>query len=111
MYALPMLDAYSWLSSITPRQRRKGSVEKQYAFMAWFRDQMIQEYQVVRLIEKSLESERELLRSIEMDEEEIKAIEADLKQRKRAVKDKTERVAAIRHNRVTGQIEMDLLDM
>lgn len=109
MYALPMLDAYSWLSSISPKQRREGSEEKQYAFMAWFREQMVQEYQVVELIEQSLDRERELLRINQQEMKEIKEIEADLKRRKDDIKLRDQRVAQIRHNRVTGQIEMELL--
>jgi hypothetical protein len=110
MYSLPMIDAYSWLSSISLKNRKEGSEEKQYAFMAWFRDQMVQQYQVVELIEQSLESERELIRLNEQELLEIKDIESDLKRRKEVIKSRQKRVDAIRHNRVTGQIEMELLE-
>jgi hypothetical protein len=57
-----------------------------------------------------LESERELIRLNEQELLEIKDIESDLKRRKEVIKSRQKRVDAIRHNRVTGQIEMELLE-
>lgn len=109
MNCLPMIDLLGWVSSIATRNRSEESIARQYAFMAYFRQKLLQEYQQVTVLEQSLDQERELLNANKAEEEIIQGIEAELKARRKSIKEREKRIEQIRVNRVTGQIEMDLL--
>lgn len=110
MRCLPMFDLLAWVSSIGIHNRSDESVARQYAFMAFFRAKMLEEYQQITVVERSLDQERELLKANEAELEIISQLKADIKQRESKVKQREQRIEAIRFNRVTGQISMDLLD-
>lgn len=107
MNCLSIFDLYSWLSSISDNKRRKGSIDKQYAFMTFIREKMIEGYQSVQHVKKANEHELKLVSLKEQTEEELLKAKTVVKELQSKVKDIDKSIEEIRVNRITGQVSMN----
>lgn len=94
MSCLSIFDVDGWVSSITGPNRRPGSLDKQYLFLAWLRERKLEMYKSVELFVQENEEEVGLLTLIEEKRQavadaervmregrkEIKGLEVELKQ-------------------------------
>ncbi len=107
MSCLSIFDINTWLGSIEPKQRRDGSLEKQYAFMAFIREKMIEEYKSIQIFQKENEYELELVELKEQKETELLETKNKVKELQGEVKQIDQTIEDIRVNRFTGQTALD----
>lgn len=103
MNCLPMFDLLSWLASISENQRKTGSPEKQYAFMAWLRTKMLDLYKSINVYREENRYEQELVQQKEEIELEISQNKQKEKELKEQLKKIDTAIEDIRINRFTGQ--------
>lgn len=103
MNCLSIFDIDGWLHSIGEKNRKPGSVEKQYAFLAWLREQKLQLYKSIDLFMQENRYELDLI------EEKVKALDEleDAQSQVKTIKDRIRKINSsieeVRAKRFTGQ--------
>lgn len=103
MNCLPVFDVLSWLASVQNKHRRQESVEKQYAFMAWLRSEMLSMYKLIEVFQSENEYELSLItRKSELidQQSELSTQMSDIKKQMKKI-DST--LQDVREKRFTGQ--------
>lgn len=100
MNCLPIFDLYAWLSSIKNDKRRDGSLKKQFAFMAFIREKMIEEYKSIQVFEKENQYELELVELKDQTEAELNTAKSLVKDLQNKVKKLDQSIEEIRVNRL-----------
>lgn len=103
MNCLSIFDVDGWLHSISAKGRRDGSIEKQYAFLAWLREKKMELYKSIDLFMQEnryeldlIEQKENTLNEMEMKQMELKEVKDRLKKINTAIED-------VRSKRFTGQ--------
>lgn len=106
MNCLSIFDVDGWVNSISDNNRRDGSVDKQYAFLAWLREIKLGLYRSIEQIAAENQYERELLtkKGALLDEIEKQAL--DLKEKKKELAQVNKTLEEINVDKVTGQISL-----
>ena len=103
MNCLPVFDILSWLSSISENNRKEGSAAKQYAFMAWLREEMLSMYKLIEVFQEENNYELSLINQksalVEKQQEAAREL-SEIKKQLKQVDDSIEQVRALRY---TGQ--------
>lgn len=103
MNCLPVFDVLSWLSSISENNRVEGSTDRQYAFMAWLRSEMMAMYKLIEVFQEENNYELALInqKSLLVEKQQEAARElSEIKKQLKQVDDSIEQVRALRY---TGQ--------
>jgi len=103
MRCLPMFDLFAWLTSISQNKRREGSVDKQYAFMAWLRQEMLSMYKLIEVFQEENKYELDLIMKKSDTVDEIAEKNDELKKLKSDLKKIDLSLAEVREKRFTGQ--------
>lgn len=103
MRCLPMFDLFAWLTSISQNKRRSGSIDKQFAFMAWLRQEMLTMYKLIELFEEENKYELDLITQKSETVDQIMAKNDELKNLKSSLKKIDASLAEVREKRFTGQ--------
>lgn len=103
MNCLSIFDLYAWVSSIGLRNRRPGSEERQYRFMAWLREKMLDTYKSIDVWIQENKYESQLLTLKEQTEEQLLAAQQTVRELKAKVKEIDVTIEDIRLHRFTGQ--------
>lgn len=103
MNCLSIFDLYAWVSSITMNNRREGSIELQYRFMAWIREKMLDTYKSVDVWIQENEYERQLMTLKEQVEDKLLEAQQTVKELKSKVVLIDTQIEDIRTHRFTGQ--------
>lgn len=104
MNCLPLFDVLGWLSSITKNNRSAGSVEKQYALMAYLRERMLDIYKEVEVIRAENEFEMLLLERKAEVAEEMSVLSEKGKRLQKEMRDIERSLDEVRANRYTNQL-------
>jgi len=111
MNCLPIFDVLSWLSSISERSRKEGSIKKQHAFMVWLRAQMLEMYKLVEVYQEENRYELELiemkiglLNEMEEASQKVNDLKKKLKQVEHTIED-------VRAKRFTAQTALPFPEM
>jgi hypothetical protein len=103
MNCLPVFDILSWLSSISENNRKDGSTAKQYAFMAWLRNEMMAMYKLIEVFQEENNYELSLINQksalVEKQQEAAREL-SEIKKQLKQVDDSIEQVRSLRY---TGQ--------
>jgi hypothetical protein len=108
MNCLSIFDLNSWLASISLNNRKDGSIEKQYALMAWVREQFLDDYKSKMQIVEDRNYELELLHKKDELEEELHDIKRREKELKKELTNVEDTLEKVRYDHATGQITMKL---
>lgn len=103
MSCLSIFDLYAWVASISDRNRRPGSLERQYRFMAWLREKMLDTYKSIDVWIQENKYESQLLELKERTETQLFEAMQTVKELKGKVKEIDTTIEDIRLNRFTGQ--------
>lgn len=103
MRCLPMIDLLSWLASISENNRKEGSVDKQYAFMAWLRHEMLSMYKLIEVFHEENKYELELITKKADTVDQIASKNEELKELKSSLKKIDLSLEEVREKRFTGQ--------
>jgi hypothetical protein len=106
MNCLSFFDLFGWLNSIGEKDRKEGSYERQLAFMAWLREQHMAIYKAVDVLRQEHEYEGQLLDEKLQTINDIEYAADTLKGLKKRLKTITETLETVRHNRLTGQMQI-----
>ena len=103
MRCLSLFDVDGWLHSIGAKGRKPGSMEKQYAFLAWLREQKLKLYKSIDVFMQEnryelglIEQKSDLVDQLHTAQDTVKTIKATIKK-----VDAT--IADVREKRYTGQ--------
>lgn len=103
MRCLSIFDIDGWLHSITEKNRKPGSVEKQYAFLAWLREQKMQLYKSIEVFMHENRYELDLITQKEQALEELELAQENVKLVKDRLKKINTSIEDVRAKRYTGQ--------
>jgi len=103
MRCLPMFDLFAWLTSISENKRRAGSVDKQYAFMAWLRNEMLSMYKLIEVFHEENKFELELITKKADTVDLIASKNDELKELKSSLRKIDASLEEVREKRFTGQ--------
>lgn len=103
MRFLPMFDLFAWLTSISQNKRRAGSIDKQYAFMAWLRQEMLSMYKLIEVFQEENKYELDLITKKSEMVDAIMARSDELKILKSGLKKIDASLSEVREKRFTGQ--------
>jgi hypothetical protein len=103
MNCLSVFDVLSWLSSITGNNRRPGSIEKQYAFMAWLREEMLAMYKLIEVFQVENEYELQLIQQKSDLLDQQSEMATQISQIKKQIKNIDNSLHEVREKRFTGQ--------
>ncbi len=103
MRCLPMFDLLSWLSSITDNQRKEGSKEKQFAFMAWLRNEMLSMYKLIEVFQEENKYELDLIEEKYRLVDELDGFSKEVSRIKNHLKKIDSSLEEVRSKRFTGQ--------
>jgi hypothetical protein len=103
MNCLSIFDIGFWIGSISSKNRKPGSVEKQYAFLAWLREQTLNLYKSIDLFMQENKYELELIEAKEDLLNKIEEATETVKSYKRGLKQVNESIEEVRAKRFTGQ--------
>lgn len=103
MRCLSIFDLNSWLASITSKNRKPGSITKQYAFMAWLREKFIDRYKEVQMVVKENEYEFQLIQQKDEALNQLIQAQDQVKQWKNAIRKIDQSLTDVRGKRFTGQ--------
>lgn len=103
MNCLSIFDVNTWLGSISLNNRREGSVEKQYAFMAWLREQQLGIYKAIDVFMQENKYELQLIEQKEAVLDEMEETQGKLKDLKSSLKKINASIEDVREKRFTGQ--------
>lgn len=103
MNCMSIFDLYAWVASISNDKRKPGSLEKQYRFMAWLREKMLDTYKSIDVWIQENKYESQLLELKERTEEQLLQAMQTVKELKSKVKEIDTTIEDIRMNRFTGQ--------
>ena len=106
MNCLSFFDTFGWLNSITQKNRKSGSYEKQLAFMAWLRERHMELYKTIEMVEAINEYERELLSKKQEKLVELEAQQTSIRELKKELKQIDDALEQINADKVTGQISL-----
>jgi hypothetical protein len=103
MNCLSIFDVDGWLHSIGPKGRKPGSIERQYAFLGWLREQKLALYKSVEefISENKYEAELEQMRTVM--QQQIADTRHLLKEQQAKLKEVDTSLTEIRSNRYNGQ--------
>ena len=110
MSCLSIFDLYAWVASISLRNRRAGSVEKQYRFMAWLRERMLDTYKSIDVWVQENKYESQLLALKEQTEEQLLSAQHTVRELKSKMKEIDTTIEDIRMHRFTGQTALPFPD-
>lgn len=103
MNCLSILDLAFWIGSISLSSRKPGSIERQYRFMAWLREQMLGFYKSIDVWVQENKYEQQLIELKEQTEEELLRAKQTVKELNSRLKEIDVTIEDIRLNRFTGQ--------
>lgn len=103
MRCLPIFDVNSWVASISMNNRKAGSIERQYRFMAWLRERLLETYKSVDVWIQENKYEQQLFTMKEQMEEQLYAAKKAVKDIQAKIKEVDTTIDDIRFNRFTGQ--------
>jgi hypothetical protein len=103
MNCLSIFDIDGWLHSIGLKNRKDGSVEKQYQFLAWLRAQKLSLYKSIDLFVKENEYELKLVQSKEDALMELENAQDNIKSIKKRINTINHSIEEVRSKRFTGQ--------
>lgn len=106
MNCLSFFDAFGWLNSLQKKNRKEGSYEKQLAFIAWIREQIMSIYKDVDHLKFENEREVSMREEKAKKEEELLEIKNKEKLLKQEIKDLADGIEQLIINKYNGQIEM-----
>ena len=110
MNCLSAFDLISWLASISENKRRDGSIEKQYAFMAWLRNEMVDMYKLIEVFQKENDYELQLIETKAGKVEKMVELNAQVSELKRDIKQIDNSINEVREKRFTGQTALPFPD-
>lgn len=100
MNCLSIFDVDGWLHSIGPKGRKPGSIERQYAFMGWLREQKLARY---KTIEEFDEYEAGMAKLLLLMQQQVADTKHLLKEQQAKLKEVDTSLTEIRSNRYNGQ--------
>lgn len=103
MNCLPVFDVLSWLSSITDRNRKSGSLEKQYAFMVWLRTKTLDMYKLIDVFQEENKYEMQLLEKKQNLLEQMEDMSRSTSDIKKQIKQIDATIEDVRSKRFTAQ--------
>jgi hypothetical protein len=103
MNCLSIFDIDGWISSIGSQNRSKGSIDKQYLFLAWLREQKLNMYKSIDLFMQENKYELELIEAKEDLLNKLEETNEALKSYKKGLKQINESIEEVRAKRFTGQ--------
>jgi hypothetical protein len=103
-----MFDLYGWLMGVGNQNRSQAAIDRTNRFLDIFRMAMMDEYRQAKAGDPTLNEERKILDIIEEKEDRLSDLRLQMRDIQDEIKGQKKRVEEIRHNRVTGQIEMTL---
>lgn len=103
MRCMPLFDLYAWLNSISDNKRRDGSTEKQYAFMAWLRNEMLSMYKLIEVFQEENQYELSLIEEKSNLLDELDTITKETNRVRSQIKKINNSLEDVRSKRFTGQ--------
>ena len=103
MRCLSVFDLAFWVGSISLAGRKPGSIERQYRFMAWLREQMLGFYKSIDVWVQENKYEQQLIELKEKTEDELLKAKQTVKELNSRLKEIDVTIEDIRLHRFTGQ--------
>jgi len=103
MSCLSFFDTFGWLNSITQKNRKPGSIEKQNLFMSWLREQHMNIYKAIELFQEENKYELSLIEKKEALLDQIQDAQEVARDLKKELKQVVDSIKDIREKRFTGQ--------
>ncbi len=106
MNCLPIFDVYAWVASVSMNNRREGSIERQYQFLAWIRERTLDFYKSVEATIQENSMEMKMLTLRDETLEQLANSKLATKELSKRLSEIDTAIEQIRFNRVTGQMSL-----
>ena len=103
MNCLSIFDIDGWLHSIGNKNRKPGSVDRQYTFLAWLREKKMELYKSIDLFMQENRYELELIEQKETVLNQLEEAQGQVKSIKDNLKQINTSIEEVRAKRYTGQ--------
>lgn len=103
MNCLSILDIPFWIGSLSLSNRKPGSIERQYRFMAWLRERMMEFYKSIDVWIQENKYEQQLIELKEQTEEQLLRAKQTVKELSGKLREIDVTIEDIRLHRFTGQ--------
>lgn len=107
MSCLPFFDTLIWIGSITDKQRRPNSFEKQMALLTWLRGKLLEVYKDVAMIQAENELELQLLERKAEIAEEMATTAEKAKRLQKDMRDVESALSEVRNSRFSNQLALE----
>lgn len=110
MNCLSILDIDGWLNSIGNKGRKEGSIEKQYALLAWLREEKLKFYKSIDLFMEENQYELELISKKSRLVDELIDAKSVVSEINKEIKKIDRTIDDVREKRFTGQTALPFPD-